>query len=211
MFEVKFFKNLQYLIHYPNGYDVNKKYPLIIFFHGSGSRGTDAYALRKNDFFLITEQYEDMEFITVAPVCHEDTWFDLWETLRAFTEEITLEKFCDAERVYAVGHSMGGYAVWQMGMSMPQYFAAIVPICGGGMYWNAGRLKNIPIWAFHGEKDNVVKAEESIKMVDAVNAAGGKARLTLYPEVNHMSWCDAYADRALFEWLFAQSKNFKKG
>lgn len=209
LFEVNFFENLQYIIKYPDGYEENKKYPVIFFMHGSGSRGTDCYAMRKNDFFVITEQFEEFEFITIAPMCHEDTWFDLWETLRAFVEEITLAQFCDAKRVYAVGHSMGGYAVWQLGMSMPQYFAAIVPICGGGMYWNAARLKNVPVWAFHGEEDELVKAEESVKMVNAVNDAGGNARLTLYPDVKHMSWCDAYADRELFVWLFSQSKKWK--
>ncbi len=209
MFKIDFFKKLQYIIRYPKKYDENKKYPVVFFLHGSGSRGTDCSTLRKNDFFLITEQFEEFEYITIAPMCHEDTWFDLWETLREFAEEITMENFCDSARVYAVGHSMGGYAVWQLGMSLPQYFAAIVPICGGGMYWNAARLKNVPVWTFHGEEDELVKAEESIKMADAVNACGGNARLTVYPGVKHNSWCNAYADRELWAWLFSQHKKWK--
>jgi hypothetical protein len=76
---------------------------------------------------------------------------------------------------------MGGYGTWHIAMSLPNYFAAIVPICGGGMYWNAARLVNVPAWAFHGEADSAVYCEESKKMVDAVNAKGGNAKLTIFP------------------------------
>jgi predicted peptidase len=96
---------------------------------------------------------------------------------------------------------MGGYATWQLAMSLPEYFAAIVPICGGGMYWNAGRLVNVPVWAFHGQKDPVVLPEESVKMVEAVKHNGGNARLTLYPENAHDAWSDTYRNPEVFEWL----------
>ena len=99
---------------------------------------------------------------------------------------------------------MGGYTVWQLGMSMPEVFAAMVPICGGGMYWNAGRLANVPVWAFHGAKDPTVFVEESKKMVDAVNACGGNARLTIYPENGHDSWTDTLTNPEVFKWLLEQ-------
>lgn len=208
MFEVNFFKNMQYIIKYPKNYDGAKKYPVILFLHGSGSRGTDARRMEKNDFFVVTEYLESFDFITVAPMCHEDTWFDLWETLCAFANTIPDFDFCDAKRIYAMGPSMGGYATWQIGMSLPWLFAAIVPICGGGMYWNAKRLKNVPVWAFHGEDDMLVLPEESEKMVAAVNESGGNARLSLYPEVCHEVWLDVYSDAEVFEWLLAQKKEF---
>ena len=190
MFEVKFYGNMQYTVKYPKNYDKAKKYPTILFLHGSGSRGTNIRTLQKNDFFMVTEHLESFDFVTVAPMCHEDTWFDLWETLRAFAMEIPDFAFCDEKRIYAVGASMGGYAVWQIGMSLPWLFAAIVPICGGGMYWNAERLRKVPVWAFHGEKDRLVLPEESEKMVAAVNACGGNARLTIYEGVCHEVWLD---------------------
>ena len=96
---------------------------------------------------------------------------------------------------------MGGYATWQMAMSLPEYFAAIVPICGGGMYWNAGRLVHVPIWAFHGKLDPTVLVEESEKMVDAVNKRGGNAKLTVYPENGHDAWSDTYGNPEVFAWL----------
>ena len=109
-----------------------------------------------------------------------------------------------------MGASMGGYAVWQLAMSMPEHFAAIVPICGGGMYWNAGRLANLPIWAFHGGKDKYVLPEESQKMVDAVNENGGRAKLTVYPENAHDAWSDTYKNKQVFLWLLENTNNRKE-
>ena len=210
MFDVKFFRNLQYIIKYPKNYDETKKYPTILFLHGSGSRGTDPYKMSRNDFFVVTEYLESFDFVTVAPMCHEDTWFDLWETLRDFALEIPDFPFCDEKRIYAMGPSMGGYATWQIGMSLPWLFAAIVPICGGGMYWNAARLKNVPVWAFHGERDTLVLPEESEKMVAAVNSCGGNALLSLYPEVCHEVWLDVYSDAEVFKWLLSHKKEHAK-
>jgi predicted peptidase len=105
---------------------------------------------------------------------------------------------------------MGGYAAWQMGMSLPHIFAAMVPICGGGMYWNASRLKNVPIWAFNGADDTIVYPEESAKMVEAVNSCGGNAMLTLYEGVAHPVWLDVYSNPEVYEWLLAQKKGNSK-
>ena len=107
----------------------------------------------------------------------------------------------NGQRVYLIGNSMGGYGTWQLAMSVPELFAAIVPVCGGGMYWNAGRLQNVPVWAFHGGKDPTVFVEESQKMVDAVNRKGGNAKLTVYPEHKHDSWTDTFSNRAVYDWL----------
>lgn len=206
MFEVGKYKELQYLIRYPEKYSAGSKYPVIIILHGAGSRGMGFSGLARNDYFTLTEQHADFPFVTVAPMCHADTWFDIFDMLKGLVDDIASSDFCDDSRLYAVGQSMGGYAVWQLGMSMPEYFAAIAPICGGGMYWNAKRLKKVPVWAFHGELDDVVRVEESIKMVDAVNAAGGDARLTLYPDCMHEAWVRAYSDYSLFEWLLTHTK-----
>ena len=102
---------------------------------------------------------------------------------------------------------MGGYATWQLAMSVPELFAAIVPICGGGMYWNAGRLANVPVWAFHGARDKSVFMEESVKMVNAVNKRGGNARLTIYPENGHNCWTDTYGNPALYEWFLTHTNS----
>ena len=101
---------------------------------------------------------------------------------------------------------MGGYAAWQLAMSLPDLFAAVTPVCGGGMYWNAQRLKNIPIWAFHGKIDTTVLVAESIHMVEAVNANGGHAKLTIYPDAGHNAWDPTFSDPAYWSWILQQRK-----
>lgn len=205
MFETKIIDRMAYLIRYPEGYTEGKKYPVVFLFHGSGSRGTNINAIKNNCFFEISYSH-GYDFITVAPQCHEDSWVELWGNVKLLVDEISCSDFCDRSRIYAMGPSMGGYAVWQIAMSMPHIFAAIVPMCAGGMYWNAERIKNIPVWAFHGLKDKLIDLHDSEKMVNAVNACGGNAKLTVYPELEHEIWRETYTDKRVFEWLFAQSK-----
>ena len=209
------FGKFKYVIRYPDGFSRGKQYPVILFLHGAGTRGDDINVLKNGLFFTLTGKHREFPFITVAPLCGENTWFDLWESLKDFVREITKFPFADRDRIYLLGTSMGGYAAWQLAMSMPEYFAAVVPVCGGGMYWNAGRLKDVPIWAFHGGKDHVVHVEESVKMVDAVNRNGGKAKLTVYPDNDHDAWSETYSNPEVFSWLLqhrnATTKAFSDG
>lgn len=110
----------------------------------------------------------------------------------------------DKDRIYLVGASMGGYAVWQLALTKPYWFAAIVPICGGGMYWNAAKLKHTRIWAFHGVEDTIVYCEETKRMVEKINQAGGDAKITLFENVGHDSWMKVYGDQKVFDWLLEQ-------
>lgn len=195
------FKGIHYLIRLPQNFNENEKYPTLFCLHGAGSRGRDINLVKEATVFNLTKDKKDFPFVIVAPQCHEDTWFDLWQTLKEFALYVKSLSFVDADRVYGMGASMGGYGIWQMAMSMPSYYAAIVPICGGGMYWNAGRLKELPVWAFHGAKDQVVLVEESIKMVDSINNWGGNAKLTIYPENAHDAWSDTYFNDEVYKWL----------
>lgn len=201
--EEKSCNQLRYIIRYPEDYEEGKKYPVLFLLHGAGGRGNDMEVLKENPFFLITNEKKSFPFISVAPLCSAETWFDLFVDLKQLVVDISNADFTDNKKMYAMGASMGGYGVWQLAMSMPEYFAAIVPICGGGMYWDAGRLKNVPVWAFHGALDDTVFVEESIKMVRAVNNCGGNARLTIYPESNHNAWSETYANDEVFNWLLA--------
>ncbi len=199
--EEKTLGNVRYLIRYPKGFDRSKTYPTILFLHGAGTRGDNMAVLQNNLFFALTALQEGFPFIVVAPLCTENTWFDLWQGLKDLVRYTVSLPFVDETRLYGMGASMGGYGTWQLAMSLPQYFAAIAPICGGGMYWNAGRLVNVPVWAFHGGKDQVVFPEESEKMVNAVNRCGGNARLTVYPDNTHDAWSDTYSNPRVFAWL----------
>jgi predicted peptidase len=112
----------------------------------------------------------------------------------------------DGRRIYITGLSMGGYGTWDLMARKPELFAAAVPICGGGDEATAEKIKNIPVWVFHGAKDGAVKVERSRRMVEALKKAGGKPIYTEYPEVGHDSWNPAYKDAKMFAWLFAQKK-----
>lgn len=194
-------EQLKYVIEYPEHFDINRKYPVIVCLHGAGGRGNNIDVLLNNPFFQETRKIEKFPFILIAPLCSENTWFDLWHLLKSLIRQIPEMPYVDEERIYMMGASMGGYATWQLAMSMPEYFAAIAPICGGGMYWNAARLVNTPVWAFHGARDTTVIPEESKKMVDAVNRAGGNAKLTIYPDNAHNAWSDTYSNPELYAWF----------
>lgn len=204
------FEELNYICIKPDGFDETKQYPVILHLHGAGSRGNDLNKLYENPFYPQIAKYKDFPFVIFGPQCHKDTWFDLFEQLRRFSQYIADLKFIDRTRIYVMGASMGAYCTWQLIASLPEVFAAAVPICGGGMYWNAGRLKNVPVWAFHGENDTTVFCEESKKMTDAVNSSGGSARLTVYPETGHDSWNKTYENPEVFSWLLKQQKTGAK-
>ena len=198
---------LRYLIRYPEGFSKDQKSPALIFLHGAGTRGNDMDKLRDNTFFELSGSHKGLPFVTFAPLCTENTWFDLFEHLQELVKTIAKLPYIDEKRIYLTGNSMGGYGTWQLAMSMPEYFAAIVPVCGGGMYWNTGRLVNVPVWAFHGGIDGCVLPRESEKMVEAINKAGGNAKLTIYPEAGHDAWTPTYSNREVFEWMLQQESN----
>lgn len=201
--EIKNLENLKYVVAYPDDFDETTKYPVILFLHGAGSRGDDIEVVYNGLLFEAAEKYDKFPFVIVEPQCYEDTWFDMFKELKSFAIEVSKWKYVDSSRIYLMGASMGGYGTWQLAMSLPDLFAAIIPICGGGMAWNCERLKNTPVWAFHGGKDPVVDVSESIRMVEAVNKFGGNARLTIYPDNDHDAWTDTYNSYDVFEWLLS--------
>ena len=204
-FEECVFKTIPYLVRYPDHYEAGMKCPVLICIHGAGGRGGSYEDFKVHPEFSHSAKMEGFPFVTVAPMCPkaDGTWFDYFETLKDLVRHVVAQEYADSARVYAMGASMGGYTTWELAMSMPEYFAAIAPICGGGMYWNAGRLKNVPVWAFHGKLDPTVLVEESEKMVNAVNKRGGCAKLTVYPENKHDAWNDTYSNPEVYAWMLS--------
>ncbi len=197
------YKMLDYVTRFPENFDEKESYPLVFFIHGAGSRGTDISKISDHTFFVDTAPFLKGA-VSVSPQCYADSWFDIFEQLLDFIESEIAKPYVDKDRVYLVGASMGGYTTWQLAMARPDLFAAIIPICGGGMYWNAARLNNVSVWAFHGDIDQTVHPEESIKMVNAVNRNGGNARLTVYPNTGHNAWTPTFTDPEVWEWLLSQ-------
>ena len=192
---------IQYNLAKPRDYDPDRTYPLLIYLHGAGGRGHDLVNVR---YPYMLEEYiheHDLSLMVAAPLCEYDNWFMCFSELIEFVRFASTMNSVDPHRVYLMGSSMGGYATWAMLMSVPELFAAAVPICGGGMAWNAYRIKNVPLWVFHGVDDGTVHVTESMNMAGAVRAAGGNVRLTLIPECAHNAWEPALYEYGAVEWL----------
>jgi predicted peptidase len=196
----------QYLLFLPDAKTTNQaKFPLILFLHGSGERGDSLNLVKKNGIPSFVETYKDFPFALVVPQCPEGEVWDA-DRLMALLEDVQHNYPIDDERIYVTGLSMGGFGTWDLACRYPEKFAAIAPVCGGGSWLMARKLKNMPIWAFHGAKDDIVLPIESERMVKAVNEEGGSAKLTLYPEANHNSWTETYNNPELYTWFLANKK-----
>ncbi|MBN2131920.1 MAG: prolyl oligopeptidase family serine peptidase [Sedimentisphaerales bacterium] len=194
-----------YLLSLPKGYgEKEQKWPLMLFLHGAGERGSDLNLVKKHGPPKLIEQGKEFPFIVVSPQCPTGVWWpERLDTLMALLDEIESKYEVDPSRVYLTGLSMGGFGTWALACGKPERFAAIVPICGGGQWFLADRLRKVPVWAFHGARDSVVPLDLSKSMVEAVKRTGGDAKLTVYPEANHDSWTATYDDPKVYEWLLS--------
>ena len=190
-------------VYLPEDYNQKSSHPLLLFLHGAGERGEDQLdrVLVHGPPKLIA-QGKHFPFIVVSPQCKTGGWWEAAE-LRELVDHLESTYKIDPQRLYVTGLSMGGFGTWSMALHEPTRYAAIAPICGGG---NAIAVKYIspiqtPIWAFHGDSDNAVPLSESEEMVEAVQQRGGKAKLTVYPNVGHDSWTQTYDNPKLYEWL----------
>jgi predicted peptidase len=193
----------QYLLSLPKEYgeDPDRRWPLLLFLHGAGECGTDLEKVKVHGPPKLIAAGKELPFIVVSP--QSPSFGEWWkpEVLIALLDEIEGKYAVDKERVYVTGLSMGGYGTWALATAYPERFAAIAPICGGGLPLFTFKLKGMGIWAFHGAKDTVVKLSESEEMIAALKGHGIDAKLTVYPEAAHDSWTATYDNPELYEWL----------
>lgn len=191
-----------YLLYLPPEYgrDKDKKWPLIMFLHGSGESGNNLEQVKRHGVPKIVEEVDNFPFIVVSPQCPANSWWDDL-VLLALLDDMVQQYAVDTERIYLTGLSMGGFGTWSLAIRAPQIFAAIAPICGGGNPYIAGRLRDVPVWAFHGAMDSTVPSSESRRMVRAVKNAGGDAKLTIYPNAGHDAWTETYNNPELYNWF----------
>ncbi|HVA50947.1 MAG TPA: prolyl oligopeptidase family serine peptidase [Pirellulales bacterium] len=203
--EITITVKLNYLLFLPAGYDKSdKQWPLILFLHGAGESGKDLEKVKIHGPPKIVENQPDFPFIVVSPQSRRRGWNP--DALKALLDEVLADYRVDRDRVYLTGLSMGGFGTWMLAAEHPDYFAAIVPICGGGDPEDAPKLKQLPIWVFHGAKDESVKLERSQEMVDALKKAGADVKFTVYPEAAHDSWTQTYENPELYEWLLSHKR-----
>jgi len=204
---------LPYLLFLPKDYGVDpeKKWPLIFFLHGAGERGDDLDILRDYGPAKEAEGNPDFPFICLTPQCPDgEVWLTQLEVLKSLLDEVLSSYAVDLDRVYLTGFSLGGFGAWAMVMVYPDTFAAMAPICGGGMVGGIEKLKGLPVWAFHGADDEAVPVEQSQQMVEALKSAGGKAKLTIYPGVGHDSWSQTYENPDLYEWFLKHRRDSER-
>jgi predicted peptidase len=225
---------LPYRILFPVNFDPAKKYPLVIVLHGVGERGNDNEAQLSNGgkLFLDGPLRQQYPAIVVFPQCPKN---DFWSNVKIETDSVTkhskfffqtdakptramrsllgmvdefLDKpFVNKHQIYVGGLSMGGMGTFEIIGRNPKVFAAAFAICGGDNTLNAKKYaKKVPLWIFHGGKDDTVSPDHSEVMVAAIKAAGGDPKFTLYPNDGHDSWDDAFAEPELLPWLFSHSK-----
>jgi len=197
---------LEYLLYLPNGYEKEgKAWPLVLFLHGAGESGQDLNKVKVHGPPKLAEAGKDFPFIVVSPQSPRMGWDA--QTLNALLDDVVSSYRVDKDRVYVTGLSMGGFGTWALAAAYPERFAALVPICGGGNTADAKKLAGIPIWVFHGAKDNVVPPSRSENMVKALKEAGAKnLKFTLYPKANHDSWTETYNNSEMWAWLLQQKR-----
>ena len=210
-----YYNDYQYLLYLPDGYplDQNKNWPLIIYLHGGSMRGNDPNKLKKYGPPYFIEQGEKFPFIIVSPQLpfgknwYTDNWFQPWFS------EITNKYRVDTDRVYLTGVSLGGEGTWYLAVNHPDVFAAAAPICGTTrrkkqIKEDAYKIKDLPIWVFHGVKDRVVDIAESDEMVEILENIGSNVKYTRYPFAGHgkAHW-NTYGNEELYDWFLQHKRN----
>lgn len=187
--------------------EMKENLPIIFQLHGAGERGMGGDELIKVEVHGLCHVFSDdknYDCILVEPQCPTDSfWVAHIQEIGSFIDKVNAYFKADLKRVYLTGLSMGGFGTWYTAMEFNKKFAAIVPICGGGMPWNAWVLK-MPVWAFHGMEDDLVLPSNTIDMVNAIKRAGGNVKMSLFEDVGHGVWVNAYNDE-LVDWMLSQS------
>ena len=213
----------------PQTMDEGKSYPLLVFFHGAGGRGDnntgqllDAGGLQAFEKAGVRTKFKSHVFAGQVP--NGKKWVNVswslfghkmpkisdsmqmgFEAVDAYIQDP--ENQVNSKRIYVMGLSMGGYGTWDAIQRRPDFFAAAVPICGGGDKSLAPKLVNIRIWAWHGDKDSVIKPSRSRDMINAISKAGGSPKYSEIKGRGHNSWVDCWNTDELWKWLYSQSKD----
>ncbi len=195
----------------PKGYadHPQTRYPTIIYLHGAGERGVDLSRVRVHGPWEFLAEHPELECIMVAPQCDPESRWQV-NDVEDLIDEVFGKYRVDPDRLYLTGLSMGGFGTWAETIAHPERFAAVAPICGGGDPKRVARMKEVPTWVFHGAKDSVVPLSMSQEMVDALKAAGGAVRFTIYPDADHDSWTETYSNPEFYEWLLGQEREEPK-
>jgi hypothetical protein len=192
----------QKLVHLPDGYDqqLDKRWPLIVFLHGSDERGDDLDVLHNAGPESYLKQGHALPFIVVTPLCPAN---EGWSPTRVslLVDGIEKQYRVDPKRIYLTGLSMGGFGTFDTAAEFPAKFAAIASASGGAPPGVAERIKTVPTWIFHGRRDTVVPPDYSIAIAERMKIVGADVKLTIFPNGGHGPWNNVYNTPALYDWF----------
>jgi predicted peptidase len=200
-------KKYNYLLYKPENYSASDKgYPLVIYLHGASCRGHDINKIKVYGLPYLIDHGYTYDFIIASPQCPPDkSWIsDNW--FEPFYKEIISKYRIDTNRIYLTGISLGGYGTWQLAMKYPDKFAAVVPMCGG--YYNYKeicKIKDIPVWAFHGAKDNIVDISETERLVEELRKCSGDIKYTRLKDKGH-DLTYLFKDQEIYKWMLKHKK-----
>ena len=228
LFEKDEEKTFLYRTATPEKMEKGKKYPLLVFFHGAGGRGNnnkdqllDAGGLAAFEKAGVRTKFKSHLFAGQVPKGERWVnvhWSLLGHSMPKISDSMSMalqmvdtyindqKNQVDRNRIYVMGLSMGGYGTWDAIQRKPNFFAAAVPICGGGDVSLAHKLTKIPIWAWHGDQDKVIKPSRSREMINAIKKAGGTPKYSEIKDRGHNSWLDCWSSDELWNWLYSISK-----
>lgn len=198
----------RYLLSLPENYeaDSQKKWPLVVFLHGAGERGDNLELLLKHGPPKLLAAGKKFEAIVVSPQVPTG---EVWNPhgVKALVDKVSKEYRVESSRIYLTGISMGGFGTWATILEYPKVFAAAAPICGGAGIGilKFERIKNLPLWVFHGDADTAVPVEYSTSVQRRLKD-NKNFKLTIYPGVGHDSWTQTYNNQEFWDWLFAQQR-----
>jgi predicted peptidase len=208
-------ERVPYQVYLPANYVESQRWPVILFLHGAGERGSDGLKQTKVGIGRVLEVAKTFPFIVVLPQCPSGAnWTGAVLDSAVNALDATANEFdTDNRKIYATGISMGGAGVLELALKFPSRFAAYVPVCGFMMSRDpeacdkiAAAIGTVPTWLFHGADDNIVPASESRKVYNALLRAGRDVRYTEYPGVGHNCWNRAYTEAEFVPWLLSKSK-----
>jgi pimeloyl-ACP methyl ester carboxylesterase len=201
-------KTYPYLAYLPNGYEgsVGKEWPLIIYLHGSSCKGNNLERVKKYGPPFYLDRGMSVDAIVISPQCPSNRNWVYGDWFESFYNEILEKYHVDRSRVYLTGMSLGGFGTWSLASRYPQYFAAIMPLCGGGRPDMVETMKDVPTWVFHGEKDRKVRLNRSEEMVEAMQEQGSRPKFSVLKGEGH-DIHHVYSEQNIYEWLLAQHKS----
>jgi len=200
-------KTYPYLAYLPDGYDKGdaKAWPLIIYLHGSSCKGNNLERLKKYGPPFYLERGMGVDAIVISPQCPSNKNWTVGTWFESFYKELKDKYNIDPSRVYLTGMSLGGFGTWDIASRYPEYFAAIMPLCGGGKAGMVETLKDIPTWVFHGEVDRKVNLKRSEEMVEALQEVGSRPKFSVLKGMGH-GIQKVYSDQTIYKWLLSQHK-----